>query len=290
MQPVITVICDFDGTLGPDTTSLLLKSKGIDPEPFWGKITNMVKRKEWDPTQAYMHKIIELTQTGEITPITRKELNELGQKVKLFPGVSEVFPELKEFVQKHASLKDRGIQIEFYIISGGLKEIIRGTPIANHMAGIFGCHFHHKRGSGYASSVKSTISFTEKTKFVYAIHKGISPTEIRKEPYLVNSVVKEGDRRIPISNMVYIGDGPSDIPCMSMITKREGKSIGVTQKGTAFKKGYELAIGGRTTVGPYSADFRAGSDMRNTLEEIIVSIGTDIGLELRKGIRDPVTH
>jgi hypothetical protein len=116
-------------------------------------------------------------------------------------------------------------------------------------------------------AVKSSVSFTEKTKFIYAINKGITGKRLRSNPYSVNDVISEEDRRIPFRNIIYVGDGPSDIPCFSMITASGGDGIGVTEK---IAKGYELAKGKRTTTGPYSPDYRTGSDMRRALEAAIL--------------------
>jgi hypothetical protein len=156
--------------------------------------------------------------------------------------------------------------------------------------GVFACDFQYDQLSGLATAVKRTISFTEKTKFIYAINKGISPEDIRRKPYLVNSAVDMDSRPIPISQMIYIGDGPSDIPCMSMIMQNKGEGIGVSEISQTLKKGYELARGGRTSVGPYLAVYEKGSDMREILETILLARGTEIGIELRKPLRSPLRH
>ena len=121
-QPNIAIICDFDGTLGPDMISFLLSEYGIDPKRFWDDITRMVT-DGWDPAQAYMHEILK-----RIPSLTKENLHQVGSKLPLFPGIPEVFSELKEFVQMHENLKAVPINIEYYIISGGLEEITPGCP------------------------------------------------------------------------------------------------------------------------------------------------------------------
>jgi 2-hydroxy-3-keto-5-methylthiopentenyl-1-phosphate phosphatase len=285
VQPNIAIICDFDGTLGPDMISFLLKKSGIEPEEFWALITKMVEEEGWDPAQAYMHKLLK-----KVPTLTRERLREIGSELPLYPGIPNVFPELKEFVRTNRDLKSIPINLHFYIISGGLEEIIYGTAVAAHVNGVFACDFHYDQPTGLATAVKRTISFTEKTKFVYAINKGISPEDIRRKPYLVNSAIDMGSRPIPISQMIYIGDGPSDIPCLSMILQNKGEGIGVSEMSQTLKKGYELARWGRTSVGPYSADYRTGSDMREILQTILLARGTEIGIELRKALRSPPQH
>lgn len=290
VQPIIAVVCDFDGTLGPDMASYLLQEHNIDPQPFWTRITKMVERKRWDPVQAYLHVILEYVKIGKIESLTAGDLQKIGAKLKLYPGVPDIFRGLRTYVQNSRKLKDVGIQLKYYIISGGLEEMIRGTKVTRYMDGIFACNFHYDEDSGNACAIKSAISFTEKTRILYSIHKGYSEDEIRTKPYLVNSVMPWNDRPVPLSSMIYIGDGPSDIPCMSMIVQGKGHCIGVIPPEGSFVKGYELAIGGRTTLGPYSTNYTKQSDMRKMIEVTLDAVGAEIKVELRKGVRPPPQH
>jgi len=156
--------------------------------------------------------------------------------------------------------------------------------------GIVGCNFAHDTRTRLPIAVKSTVSFTEKTRFVFAINKGISLEDARTNPYLVNDSIKESERRIPFKNMIYIGDGPSDIPCLSLITKNGGEGVGVSPQAQTFKKGYEMARGERITVGPYTADYRKGTDMRKVLEQIILTKGLEIAVETRKRVVSAPKH
>jgi 2-hydroxy-3-keto-5-methylthiopentenyl-1-phosphate phosphatase len=285
---IISIICDFDGTLGGDMISFLLQKHGVDVPRFWDHITEMVQDDGWDPAHAYMHELLNYAQSGKIE-LTRERLGKLGSLLPLYPGIPELFPGLRKFIKTDSKLKAVPIELEYYIVSGGLEQMIRGTKLARHVNGIFGCEFQYDT-AGRASAVKRTISFTEKTKFVYAINKGIEPEDILKNPYLVNDAVKADERRIPFEQMIYIGDGPSDIPCMSMIKQNLGEGIGVCERGQTFQKGYELARGGRLSVGPYSADYRKTSDMRKALEAILVARGAKIDIELRKHVVEAPKH
>jgi len=288
-NPIIAIICDFDGTLGPDMISFLLEEYGIDPKMFWDKITSMVEEDGWDPAQAYLNEIVKYAKRNKIPDLTKTRLRRLGAKLQLFPGVPQVFPELKRFVKTNAKLKSltAPIELRYYIISGGLEQMIRGTPVAKYAHAIFACDFHYNL-NGTVEAVKRTISFTEKTKFIYAINKGIEQ-EITLQPYRVNDAMEMAERPIPFAQMIYIGDGPSDIPCMSMIKQNGGEGIGVSETGK-FKKGYELARGKRLSVGPYSADYRPKSDMRQVLHEILTARGLDIDIELRKKLVEAPRH
>jgi hypothetical protein len=181
-------------------------------------------------------------------------------------------------------IKNLKIKLEFYIISGGLEELIRSTKVAQYMDGIFGSNFAYAKKSAEPIGVKSAISFTEKTRFIHGIKKGISVSDIRKNPYRINDAIPDDMQRIPFSQMIYLGDGPSDIPCLSAITKDGGTGIGVSAPFGTFKKGYELARGKRITVGPYTGNYKKGSDMRKVLEETILRVGLEINTEKKKNI------
>lgn len=167
-----------------------------------------------------------------------------------------------------------GISLECYIISSGIEDLIKGSVLTKHFDDIFAGRFATDM-HGAITGIKSSVTFTEKTKFLYAINKGISGIDLRKKPYLVNNAIKRVDRRIPFEHMVYLGDGPSDIPCFSAIRGYGGNCVGIVGKDSAIK-GYELARGKRTTVGPYSRDYRKGSDLRMMLETIIYKVGYQI--------------
>jgi phosphoglycolate phosphatase-like HAD superfamily hydrolase len=279
-ESVIALIFDFDGTLGPDTISSLLTAQKIDPKEFWSRVADMVKN-DWDPPLAYMHLLWQYAQDEKVT-LSAKNLRAIGAKLQLFPGLPNAFAELKGFVATHPELQKARVKLEFYVISGGIEEIIRGSELAKLVNGIFGSNFAYE--AGRVVGIKSAISFTEKTRFLYGINKGVSVKELRSNPYKINDALSPEKRRIPFSQMIYIGDGPSDIPCLSAITQYGGTGIGVSAPTTSFQKGYELARGKRITVGPYTANYASGSDMRKVLEETILRIGLEIDVNQQKHV------
>lgn len=288
-ESVIAIIFDCDDTLCPDSISFMLEKCGIDPVEFWKEIDTRV-RAGWDPPQAYMSRILEYVQEGKITNLTRRKLRQMGKELSLFPGLPEILKELRQFILSKKDLKKARVSLEYYVLSGGMEEMIRGSQLAKYMNGIVGCNFIHEKKKGLPIAIKSTVSFTEKTKFVFAINKGISLDEARTNPYLVNDSIDESGRRIPFKNMIYIGDGPSDIPCLSLIAKKGGEGVGVSPPSQTFKKGYEMARGERITVGPYTADYRRSTDMRKVLEQIILTKGLDIAVEARKRVVSAPQH
>lgn len=286
-ESVIAVVFDFDETLGPDTISFFLQQQKINPAKFWEEINEMTK-DGWDPPLAYMHKMLEMQKEGKID-ISKKALSAIGKKLKLFPGLPTAFSELRDFVRKNPDLKQTRISLEFYVISGGMEEMIRATRVEPEIDGIFGCNFAYDK-SAQAIGIKSAISFTEKTRYVHGIRKGVSESDLRNNPYRINDAITLDQQRAPFSQMIYIGDGPSDIPCLSAVSGGGGMGIGVSAPYGTFKKGYELARGKRITVGPYTANYKKGSDMRKVLEEAILRIGLEIETAQRKNIVSAPGH
>jgi len=292
-QSTIALILDCDGTLCPDTISFLLKHYRVSKKEFWHSVTEMV-RKGWDPPLAYMRRIIELVDAGAMPDLNNKKLKDIGARIRFFPGIPEFFRDLPQIAKKDKDFIEAGVDLAFYVITGGFEAMIRGSAIAPFMTDIFGCTFDEDPETHLVRFPQRTVTFTEKTKFIYAINKGISGDELRRDPYRVNDAIDREERPIPLRNMIYVGDGPSDIPCFSLIQAvggyggvRTGHAIGVYQKGIG--RGYELAQGRRITAGPYSCDFSPGSDLRRFIERSIVEIGSEIvrlrTLSFRPGLR-----
>ena len=260
--------------MGSDTTSLLLTEKlGMNNEEinrFWNEDVRKLVEQGWDPPLAYTHLILNRLKRAQLK-LSNGDLRELGKKVDLLPGVQDLFPRLRSFVEKNKEFIEAHVQIEFYVITAGFEEIIRGVSIADEMDDIFGCTFDDSMGDLIP---KSVVTFTEKTKFLYAINKGISGSELRRNPYSVNDVIERDQRRIPFTNMIYLGDGPTDIPCFSTIGQNQGKTIGVLNYEKKFeqnvgkkivdkRRAWALARGDRdrAILGPFLPDYREGSDL-----------------------------
>ena len=167
---------------------------------------------------------------------------------------------------------------------------MQATPLGALATDVFACAFEYDE-KGRAIAVKRAVTFTEKTKFIFAINKGISGEELRRKPYRVNDAVSPDDRRVPFDRMIYIGDGLSDIPCFAMIKYYNGQAIGVMPpEDTELGRPYELAQGQRLTVGPYTADYREGSDLFKMLWRIVDGIASSILLEREQRIRPAPGH
>ena len=254
----IAIICDCDNTLMPDLPSLLLKDNGMEPQIFWDEIDVMVK-DGWDPPIAWMTKLIKLIQDGKINQNTNEKLAEFSASVETYPGASN-------FIEKINSKlgDDSEILVEGYVVSSGIESMMKGSKIGNSFTDIFGGRLYEK--DGIIAGIKSSITFTEKTKFIFAINKGIT-SNIREKPYDVNDFIPFEERRIAFKNMIYMGDGPSDIPCFSMIEKLGGTSIAIDSKDEWSKK-WEYELRNRK-MESFKPDYTQNSELRKKLESII---------------------
>ena len=280
-QETIAIICDCDDTLCPDTTDKLVRDLGIDSSDFWKNQVDPMVRNGWDPPLAYLNKLLEVTGGPSAKGLTKSALHESAAGVEFFPGALDFVQRIRARLGGNPDYRDANVSVEWYIVSSGIEEALRATPLQDSATEIFACTFDYGE-DGRAVAVKRAVTFTEKTKFVYAINKGISGEELRHNPYRVNNAMEPENRRIPFENMVYVGDGPSDIPCFSMIRHLGGKAIGVMPPDDLeLRKPYELAEGNRLTVGPYTADYREGTDLFKMMARIVTGIADSI-LEKRE--------
>jgi len=223
-KQTLALVFDFDETLVPDSTSLFLASKGIKPNDFWQKQVKALIDDGVDPILAYLQLMLE--QVGRQRPLgllKRRDLHNFGATLdrKFYQGLPQIFKDLRKLVSESSN-----VEIEFYIISSGLLDIIRGSKIVQkHFKAVYACEFQEHNGC--LSRIKRCISFTEKTRYLFEINKGLLVDEAHKNSNLVNRDIPEAQRRIPFSNMIYVGDGITDIPCFSLIKKNGGTAFGV---------------------------------------------------------------
>jgi hypothetical protein len=288
-QNIISLIFDCDETLCFDTTDFVLLELDQDLVSFWSGVSSKVKRG-WDPPLAYMTQFMDVVKK-EKPNLTVENLKEIGKKIKLYDGVEEMLIQLRQIIKKNKEYQEAEVKLEYYVISGGFEPVIKASKIKDcDVQDVFGCNFATDK-KGKLLGPKSTISFTEKTRFLYAINKGVPGAELRKEPSLVNQPMDGSERRIPFSNMIYLGDGFSDIPCFSMLEHNGGVGVGVFTE-RAYRRGYELAISRRIMAGPYKPDYRKGTDVRLFLEERIRALADSVAEKRMKelGIQNPQTR
>ncbi len=271
MHNTIAIICDCDATLTQDTTEFLLEDNNIDSRKFWDNIDNNFVQSGWDPPQAYLHEILRLMKEGQIKQDTPQKMRQLAKKIRPYKGADVFIKELQEYVSREPNCIKARVNIEGYIISSGIEDLVKECSFADQFKDIFAANYITDPKTGKYKTIKSTVTFTEKTKFLYAINKGIDKINLRRFPYLVNNAVRNEYRRVPFGNMIYIGDGPSDIPCFSAVRSNGGHCIGIMDAQKPIKT-YELARGRRTNYGIYSNNYSEGSDLRLMLKTIIDEI------------------
>ena len=257
-KPIIALLYDFDKTLC--TTDMedyaFIPALGYTPKEFWHKANTFGRENRMDGLLAYMYTMIAECRAQGI-PLTRDFLVRCGQPMELFPGVREWFSRINDF---GASL---GVEIEHYVLSSGLKEIIEGSGIAHEFKQIYACEFYYDE-SGAACWPKLDVNFTNKTQFVYRINKGVLDVSDDKT---LNDSMPDDSKRIPFTNMIYVGDGLSDVPCMKMMRAYGGQAIAVYQ--AANRAGVEdLLAKGRVDF-IFPADYREGTALDATVRNII---------------------
>lgn len=255
-KPVIAICYDFDKTLSPTDMQAqgYIQSIGYDVGEFWHKSNSLAANNEMDQNLSYMY-VMKQEAEGKVL-FTREKLTEYGSKVELFPGVSEWFKRINEYG------KEKGVIVEHYIISSGLKEMIEGTEIAKNgvFKKIYASSFFYNE-NGVAVWPSQVINYTNKTQFLYRIKKG---TLDINDP-AVNDYFSPEEERVPFTNMIYIGDSDTDIPCMKLINTYGGYSIGVYDEDTKEKaKVYKMMKDKRIKY------FAAANYSENTELDILV--------------------
>lgn len=216
MKTTIALMYDFDKTLSykDQQEYTFIPSLGMTSKEFWSEADALSKENNMDRILAYMYLMIKQARKKNV-PITREAFQKLGADVILLPGVKTWFKRINDYG------KTKGVHIEHYILSSGLKEIIEGTSIAKNFKRIYACEFHYNT-NGNADWPTQVVNYTTKTQFIFRISKGALDLY---DDSVVNSYMPAASRSVPYNNMIYIGDGLTDVPCMKLVRDRGGNSI-----------------------------------------------------------------
>ena len=271
-QNRIALVFDYDQTLSPTymQDEVIFPAFGIDPKPFWQRCDELVKREGYDNELAYMKVLLDTL--GMDRP-TNARLRELGAGLTFYPGLPEMF---EEFGRSLLGPEEEalGIGVEYYILSSGLKEVIEGSRLRPFVRAVFGCEYAEDE-SGRITFPKRVISHTQKTQFLFRVNKGL--LDLRED---VNDHMDDNLRPVPFSHMIYVGDGPTDVPCFNVIRKQGGQAIAVYNPDdparAGFRKCYQLSTHTDRIRHIAPADFRAGSHLRLLLDEMVGEIATKI--------------
>lgn len=258
-KPIIAIMYDFDKTLSPRDMQeyAFIPGVGMEPEEFWNICHKTMVDHNMDQILAYML-IMKQEAEGKML-LSRDEFRKLGKSVILFKGVKNWFKRINEYGEK------LGVVVEHYIISSGLKEIIEGTDIAKEFKQIYAAEFCYN-DKNVPIWPAMAVNYTSKTQFLFRINKGVlDVTEHRG----LNEFTPENKRRIPFVNMIYIGDGLTDVPCMKLVKENGGHSIAVYQDKKDEVN--NMIAQGRVDF-VILADYSKNSAMENTVFAILNQI------------------
>ena len=269
-RPVVALCYDFDKTLSPDDMQAqgFIQTVGYDVPDFWRESNELAERNDMDQNLAYMYMMKESAQ-GRVL-FTRRQLEEYGAQVRLFPGVESWFERIRDYGREH------GVLVEHYIISSGLKEMIEGTSVAGAFEKIYASSFYFNE-RGVAVWPAQVVNYTNKTQFLFRIEKGVLDVN---DPAVNDSFTPE-EIRVPFRNMVYLGDSDTDIPCMKLVNTYGGYSIGVYNAETRDKaKVYKMMRDGRIKYF-VPADYSEGMELDTLVKSIIDRTAANEALETR---------
>jgi len=264
---IIAIMYDFDKTLCTRDMQeyTFFPNLGIEASDFWNEANKLRENNKMDQVLSYMYLMFKKTIDNNRS-LKRDYLNKMGKNIELFPGVVDWFSRINEYG------RSLGVEIEHYIISSGLKEIIEGSEIGQNFKCIFASEFFYNE-DGNAMWPKLAVNYTNKTQFLMRINKGI--LDISDDNRLNDKMI-EDERRISTSNMIYLGDGFTDVPCMKLTKENGGVSIAVyTDKNCDTAK--KLLNDGRINY-MVPADYREGTEIDEIVKKTIKAmvINTDL--------------
>lgn len=256
MSNKIAIVWDFDKTLIDGyMQEPIFKEYGIDPVKFWKEVNSLPEKYmeeqsvKVNPETIYLNHFINYVKQGKMEGLNNEKLRELGKKLIFYKGIPEIFQEIDDMIRNEQKYKEYNIEVEHYIVSTGFKEMIEGSKIRKYITDIWGCELIEgldKSGGKIISEIAYTIDNTSKTRALFEINKG---TNFRKE-IQVNSTIPEEKRRVQFKNMIYIADGPSDVPAFSVVNKNGGATFAVYRGGDikSFRQAEKLREDGRVNM------------------------------------------
>lgn len=271
--PVVAICYDFDKTLSPDDMQAqgYIQSVGKDVDEFWKKSNFLARENGMDTNLAYMYMMVQEAY-GQFV-LNKGKLAEYGSQVQLFPGVEDWFERISNYG------KEKGVEVEHYIISSGLKEMIEGTAMAQKGAfkQIYASSFYYD-AKGVAVWPAQAVNYTNKTQFLFRIQKGVYDVNDGR----VNDYFAPDEIRIPFEHMIYVGDSDTDVPCMKLVKEKGGYSIGVYNSSSSVLKDkvYKMIKDDRIDYFA-DADYREGQELDTLVKNIINSISISNKLRVK---------
>jgi phosphoserine phosphatase len=268
-QNTIALVYDFDGTLSPQPMQeyTVLPKIGIAPAQFWGMVNTEARATASDPMLVYMRHIIEALERAKVD-VKREDFAAMARAIEYFPGVSTWFARMNAYVKK----RSRGqVRILHYLISAGQKEILEGVSVRRHFKRVYASEYHFNH-HGVATFPKFLVTDTQKTQFLFRINKGIE--DVTES---INEHMPESERPIPFQNIIYVGDGMTDVPSMALTKKNGGHAVAVyaPSDGRGRATCVKLLDAGRVDF-MSEADYRAGSKLSKRVQLLLDAIIADV--------------
>ena len=312
-QNIIALVWDCDKTLiSSYMQEPLFRYYGVDGGQFWREVNAL---REYygragvhvNPDTSYLNHVLTYVRQGLFKGLSNKLLREFGRELVFYSGLPEFFGNIKQLVENDSKYKAFDIKLEHYVVSTGFAETVRGSAIAPFVDGIFGCEFIETPAlpgfvdsvngpaagtcaapaEGEISQVACALDNTSKTRYLFEVNKGSNkyPSEID-----VNSAIARGDRRVPFENMIYVADGPSDVPAFSILNYNGGQTFAVYPKGDvkAFRQVDKLRRDGRVQMFG-EADYTEGSQSWLWLTEKVREIADRIVERKQAAIKNSVS-
>ena len=253
----IAIAYDFDWTLASCdmAETSLLPSLGLVAKEFWKEVNETTRQQEMDPILSYLYMLIKKSEEKGVS-LTKESLKECGKNLPYFNGVEEYFSKINKYAES------KGVKLDHYVISSGNKEIIEGSLIAKEFKKIYACSFKFDK-NGIAEWPGITVNYTGKTQFLFRINKGIENAWDNSE---INKYVERDKRPMPFENMIYLGDGETDVPAMTLLKQEGGHSIAVY--APERPKPNDLLTDGRVNY-VTEADYSEDSELFSIIKDII---------------------
>jgi hypothetical protein len=283
---IIAVVFDFDNTLMPDSTSKLLRSYHIKPEEFWPVASDLLK-KGYDQPSAYLKLILESVGDGKpFGRLTNAVLADFGATLDgdYYRGLPHFFDDLRTQVGSNF----KNIEVEYYIVSGGLQAVLQGNQIVTkYFSGIYACQLGESKETGLVNHIKRSVTFTEKTRYLFEINKGVKQSESDLNPFLVNEDIPPEKRRVPFKNIIYVGDGLTDIPCFSLVKYFGGQVFGIFDPANPenTKQAIQKFLVPKRVIGMYAPEFGPTDQLGSLLRVWVMKRATEIQVEREMALK-----
>lgn len=281
----IAIIWDFDGTLTPqDSTTEVVKflqdteNGGL----FWEYIKSLrgdTEKPEWQHVLAsdapiWMYALSRLAFNLKV-PLNHEFFEKfILPRIVLYKDVIGFLSKIKD-LSKQEGFKKVGLDIHHFIVSAGLKDLIEQVFPDKLITETFGCRYTVIAHPDHEDEPESVPVFcmdeSMKTRSIFEIVKG----SFLEKDRAVNNRVEEADRWAPFKNIIYVGDGFTDVPALSLVRSNGGTGIAVygpdwTTKRVK-KKHLQLRLDKRADF-ICAADYSLKADLYKYLEARCVQI------------------